>query len=93
MTQIKTSILHCIFLFIHCHMSSSRVPCDIRPWEIDCRSQVMNGGNVTSLPLEQGKYIVEDLGNQGVEDLSTVRTIVPLSGVYSKNRKILNSTT
>ena len=53
----------------------------------------MHGGNGTSLPLEQGKYIVEDLGNQGVEDLSTVRTLVPLSGVYPKNRKILNSTT
>ena len=83
MTQIKTSILHCIFLFIHCHMSSSRVPCDIRPWSIDCRSQVMHGGNVTTLPLEQRKYILEDLGDQGVEDLSTVRTLVQLSGMNS----------
>ena len=93
MTQIKTTVLHCLIIFSHCHMSSSRVPCDLRPWETICRSEVMIDGNDTTHPLEQRKYIADELGTQGVGDLTTVRTRVPLSGVCSKNRKILNSST
>ena len=93
MTQTKTTVLHCLIILSHCHLSSSRVPCDLRPWETDCRSEVLSDGNVTTHPLQQGKYIVDELGTQGVGDLSTVKTKVPLSGVCSKNRKILNSST
>ena len=64
-------------------MSNARIPCERRPWSIDCRSQVKDGGNVTFLPPEQGKYILEDLGDLKVEDLSTIRTTVQLSGMSS----------
>ena len=48
---------------------------------------MLSDGNVTTHPLQQMKYIVDELGTQGVGDLSTVKTNVPLSGLCSKNRK------
>ena len=87
MTPTKTIVLHCLIILSHCFFSSSRVSCDFRPWEADCRSEVLGDGNVTTHPLQQMKYIVDDLGTQGVGDLSTVKTTVPLSGLFSKNRK------
>ena len=83
MTQTKAIVLHCLIILSHCFYSSSKVSCDLRPWEAECRSEVPGDGNVTH-PLQQMEYIIDDLGIQGSGDLTTVKTTIPLSGWFSK---------
>ena len=83
MIQTKTIVFHCLIILSHCFYSSSKVFCDLRPWEAECRSEVPGDGNVTH-PLQQMEYIIDDLFTQGLEDLTTVKTTIPLSGWFSK---------
>ena len=77
-----TIVFHCLIILSHCFYSSSKVNCDLRPWEEVCRSEVPDG-NVTQSP-QQMEYIIDDIGTQGLEDLTTVKTTIPLSGLFSK---------